>query len=72
MTVRGPDIGPRNAPTRVVIDPSGRIPSECKLLNDGKAPTLLIHAEPFELPNSDAEHVERAILSANEGEITIA
>ena len=72
LTVRGPDIGPRNPPTRVVIDPSGRLPTDCKLLNDGKAPTLLIHAEPFELPNSDAEHVERAILSASEGEITIA
>ena len=72
LTVRGPDMGPRKPPIRVVIDPSGRLPSDCKLLNDGEAPTLIIHAEPFELPNTDAEHVERAILSASEGEITIA
>ena len=65
-------MGPRKPPTRVVIDPSGRLPSDCKLLNEGEAPTLIIHAEPFELPNTDAEHVERAILSASEGEITIA
>jgi riboflavin biosynthesis pyrimidine reductase len=42
------------------------------LLNDGKAPTLLIHAEPFELPDSDAEHVARAVLAADDGEIPIA
>ena len=72
LTVRGPDMGPRKPPIRVVIDPSGRLPSDCKLLNDGKAPTLIIHAEPFELPNTDAEHVERTILSASKGEITIA
>ena len=72
LTVRGPDIGPRTPPTRVIIDPSGRAPADCKLLNDGKAPTLLIHAEPFELPDSDAEHVARAVLAADDGEIPIA
>ena len=72
LTVRGPDIGPRNPPTRIIIDPNGRTPSDCKLLNDGHAPTLLIHAEPFELPDSDAENVERAVLAADDGEIPIA
>ena len=71
LTVRGPDIGPRNPPTRVIIDPSGRIPANCKLMTDGEAPTLLIHAEPFELPNSDGPQVERAVLSAKNGEIPI-
>ena len=72
LTVRGPDIGPRNPPTRIIIDPNGRTPSDCKLLNDGHAPTLLIHAEPFELPDLEAEHVERAVLAADDGEIPIA
>ena len=72
LTVRGPDIGPRNSPIRVVVDPSGRIPKDCKLMNDGKAPTLLIHVDPFESVNSDKQHVERAVLSASNGEIPIA
>ena len=40
-------------------------------MTDGEAPTLLIHAEPFELPNSDGPQVERAVLSAENGEIPI-
>ena len=72
LTVRGPDIGPRTPPTRVIVDPSGRTPADSKLLTDGEAPTLLIHADPFDIPQSDAEHVERAVLTADDGEIPIA
>ena len=73
LTVRGPDIGPREAPLRVVIDPSGRIPDACRLMTDGEAPTMLIHAEAFEASSaSDAAHVERVVLAAESGEIPVA
>ena len=42
LTVRGPDIGPRDSPLRVVIDPNCRVPGDSKLLVDGAAPTLLV------------------------------
>ena len=32
----------------------------------------MIHTEPFDSPQSDAEHVERAVLTADDGEIPIA
>ncbi len=75
LTVRGPDIGPRTPPVRVVIDPSGRIPSESKLLTDGVAPTLLIHADGFDASTQtspDADHVERVVLADEAGEIPVA
>ena len=66
LTVRGPDIGPRVPPMRVVIDPSGRIPSDCTLMRDGSAPTLLIHCE-----DQGQLDVERVILSDDDGEISV-
>ena len=70
LTVRGPDIGPRVPPMRVVIDPSGRIPSDCTLMRDGSAPTLLIHCED-QGQLDDPVHVERVILSDDDGEISV-
>lgn len=75
LTVRGPDIGPRTPPVRVVIDPNGRTPSDSKLLTDGAAPTLLIHADGFDastLSAADADHVERVVLAAPGGQIPVA
>jgi len=70
LTVRGPDIGPREAPLRVVIDPNGRIPSGCTLMQDDSAPTLLIHCkEPGH--SDDPPHVERIVLSDDDGEIPV-
>ena len=70
LTVRGPDIGPREQPLRVIIDPKCRIPMDCKVMSDGEALTLLIHAvEPDD--NIDPSHVERIIL-AEPGEIPVS
>jgi len=70
LTVRGADIGFRDAPLRVVIDPSGRIPSECKLMQDESAPTLLIHCDdPGQ--TDDSPHVERIVLPDDDGEISV-
>ena len=70
LTVRGPDIGPREQPLRVIIDPKCRIPLDCKVMSDGEALTLLIHAvEPDD--NIDPSHVERIIL-AEPGEIPVS
>ena len=71
LTVRGPDIGPREQPLRVVIDPNCRIPSDCTLMRDGAAPTLVIHCtEPSVLV--DAPHVERVVLVDDDGDISVA
>ena len=70
LTVRGPDIGPRGQPLRVVIDPNCRIPNDCVLLRDGAAPTLVIHCtEPSDL--DDAPHVERVVLADDDGDISV-
>ena len=70
LTVRGPDIGPREQPLRVVIDPNCRIPSNCALLRDGLAPTLVIHCtEPSAM--DDFPHVERVVLADDDGEISV-
>jgi len=70
LTVRGPDIGPRNPPVRVVVDPNGRTPADCKLMTDGQAPTILIQIQEID-DSRDAAHVERAVLSAEDGEIPV-
>tara|TARA_B100000767_G_C19739611_1_gene525538 strand:+ start:82 stop:1164 length:1083 start_codon:yes stop_codon:yes gene_type:complete len=62
LTVRGPDIGPRERPTRIVIDPNNRIPNSSKLMNDGLAPTLLIQLAEFD-KSKDKGHVERVVIS---------
>ena len=70
LTVRGPDIGPREQPLRVIIDPKCRIPEDCKVMSDGEALTLLIHAVEPDV-NIDPPHVERIIL-AEDGEIPVS
>ena len=65
LTVRGPDIGPRGTPIRVVVDPSNRIPGECKLMMDTEAPTLLIQSAEYD-SSHDPPHVERVVI-AEEG-----
>ena len=64
LTVRGRDIGPRDRPLRVVIDPNNRILNDSNLMNDGLAPTLLVQISEFDKTN-DKEHVERVVISEN-------
>jgi len=64
LTVRGRDIGPRDRPVRVVIDPNNRILNDSNLMNDGLAPTLLVQISEFDKTN-DKEHVERVVISEN-------
>lgn len=61
LTVRGPEIGPRENPTRVVIDPNNRVPEDSKILNDGEAETLLIQTSEFN-PSRDSSHVRRVVI----------
>ena len=61
LTVRGPDIGPRERPARVVIDPDNRIPVDCKLLTDGESLTLLVQASEFDA-SEDQDHVRRVVI----------
>jgi diaminohydroxyphosphoribosylaminopyrimidine deaminase/5-amino-6-(5-phosphoribosylamino)uracil reductase len=65
LTVRGPDLGPREEPTRVVIDPNGRIPSDCLLMTDGSAPTLVIQSSEND-STDDQDHVERVVIPEKE------
>ena len=64
LTVRGPDIGPRELPIRVVIDPNNRIPSNCKLMENGISKTVLIQSMYFN-SEKDKKHVERVVISDN-------
>ena len=71
LTVRGPDIGPRDSPLRVVIDPNCRVPGDSELLVDGAAPTLLVHCtDPGAI--DDAPHVERMVLTDDDGELPVS
>ncbi len=71
LTVRGPDIGPRDSPLRVVIDPNCRVPGDSGLLVDGAAPTLLVHCtDPGAI--DDAPHVERMVLTDDDGELPVS
>jgi|TARA_B100001758_G_C18372902_1_gene592477 diaminohydroxyphosphoribosylaminopyrimidine deaminase/5-amino-6-(5-phosphoribosylamino)uracil reductase len=65
LTVRGPGIGPRDSPIRVVVDPSNRIPRECKLMVDPEAPTLLIQTSQYD-SSQDPPHVERLVIAEEE------
>ena len=69
LTVRGIDIHPRGPPTRVVVDPDGRIPTDSRVLTDGMAPTMLINSSEFE-SSGDHGHVERVLIP--ESEIPVA
>ena len=71
LTVRGLEIGPREPPVRVVIDPNGRIPSDCTLMQNSSAPTLLIHCNDSD-DTSDLPHVERVVLPDDDGEISVS
>ena len=61
LTVRGPDLGPRERPTRVVIDPENRIPGDCRLMLDGEAPTLIVQSSEHD-SSDDEPHVERVVI----------
>lgn len=61
LTVRGPDLGPRERPTRVVIDPENRIPGDCRLMVDGEAPTLIVQSSEHDSAD-DEPHVERVVI----------
>ena len=37
------------SPVRVIIDPAARVPASLKLLHDGEAPTVLLHADSVDL-----------------------
>ena len=65
LTVRGPDIGPRNPPTRVVVDPNDRTPRDCKLMTDAEAPTLLVQSSESDC-TEDPDHVERVVMPDQE------
>ena len=65
LTVRGPDIGPRDPPTRVVIDPNNRIPPDSRLMTDGEASTLLIQSSDNGTSN-DQPHVQRVVIPEQE------
>jgi len=65
LTVRGPDIGPREPPTRVVMDPNNRTPPDCSLMTDGAAPTLLVQSSVHDSSN-DYPHVERVVIPEEE------
>tara|TARA_Y100001935_G_C16953098_1_gene335632 strand:+ start:45 stop:575 length:531 start_codon:yes stop_codon:yes gene_type:complete len=69
LTVRGPEIDPREQPRRVVVDPNDRIPRNCKLMADKEAPTLLIQSSEHD-SSRDGRHVERVVIP--EDEIPIA
>ena len=72
LTVRGPDIGPRDSPLRVVIDPNCRVPEDSELLVDGAAPTLLVHCTDPSENIGDAPHVERVVLTDDDGELPVS
>jgi diaminohydroxyphosphoribosylaminopyrimidine deaminase/5-amino-6-(5-phosphoribosylamino)uracil reductase len=61
LTVRGPDLGPREGPTRVVLDPNDRVPDDCVLMTDGAAPTLIIQSSEHD-SSRDRSHVTRVVI----------
>ena len=71
LTVRGIDIGPREQPLRVIIDPNCKVKGDYKVLCDEQAKTLLIHISEPDLVD-DSELVERIVLSDSVGEIAIS
>ena len=70
LTVRGPDIGPRDGPVRVVIDPNRRVPENSRIVTDGEAPTLLIHCTG-DGDSTDSGNVERVVLADDDGELSV-
>ena len=71
LTVRGIDIGPREQPLRVIVDPNYKVKGDYKVLSDEQAKTLLIHTSEPDL-DDDSKLVERIVLSDSEGDIAIS
>ena len=71
LTVRGIDIGPREQPLRVIVDPNCKVKGDYKVLSDEQAKTLLIHISEPDL-DDDSKLVERIVLSDSEGDIAIS
>jgi len=71
LTVRGIDMGPREQPLRVIVDPKCKVKGDYKVLSDEEAETLLIHISESDL-NDESEMVERIVLPNSEGEIPIS
>ena len=49
----------------MVVDPSNRIPKECKLMVNPEAPTLLIQTSQYD-SSKDPPHVERLVIAEEE------
>jgi GTP cyclohydrolase II len=47
-----------NSPVRVVLDPRGRLPAQCRVLDDGEAPTLWVVGETAVVAESRRPQVE--------------
>lgn len=68
LTVRGPNISPRDPPVRVVLDPNNRIPPNSGVMLDDQAPTLLVQSSSFE-DSSDGAHVRRVVIPGPKMEV---
>jgi 3,4-dihydroxy 2-butanone 4-phosphate synthase / GTP cyclohydrolase II len=58
---------PGPSPVRVIIDPTGRIPSQARVLTDGTVQTLWCVADGFDLPTCLGPHVEVVPLPLDSG-----
>jgi 3,4-dihydroxy 2-butanone 4-phosphate synthase/GTP cyclohydrolase II len=58
---------PGPSPVRVIIDPTGRIPRDARVLTDGSARTLWCVASGFAPPSELAAHVDVVPLPAEDG-----
>jgi len=63
------NVGAQIQPTRIVIDPLGRMPEDCKLLNDGATKTMVIHSKNLEM--NDLDHVERYVIPSVDDDIDV-
>ncbi len=66
LTVRDV-VGPH--PTRVVLDPAGRLPATSALLTDGEAPTLWVVGPDAGAPTATAPHTPRTAARATHVEV---
>ena len=69
-TVRGIDMGPREQPLRVIVDPNCKVKGDYKVLSDERrnSPHSYLRTDL----DDDSELVERIVLSDSEGEIPIS
>lgn len=63
------NVGAQIQPTRIVIDPLGRMPKDCKLLNDGATKTVVIQSRNSEM--NDLDHVERYVIPSVNDDIDV-